>query len=253
MRISTVVCFDIETGRELYRESFEYNGPVARACGASGAMKNAANEEQNVAQQMTNEFGTVFGQNESILNSLTGALEPIVSAGPNQQGFSPAEEAAMRTQAMDSTSAAGQQASNSVRQELAAQGGGNSYLPSGSEAAINAGLAENTAQQNASQQLGITEADYNQGRQNFFQAENALAGAPAALENPVTGAGEAAEGAAQGAFEGANAINQANNAWEGELSGMIGGLGGAALNAFGGGGKNNQESPDYVPGSVPGY
>lgn len=233
MRISTVVCFDIETGREFYRASYEYTGPIASACGASGAMKSAADQEARVSQQMTNEFGTVFNQNEGILSSLTSALEPIVSAGPNQQGFSPAEEAAMRTQAMEATSAAGKQASDSVRQELAAEGGGNSYLPSGSEAAINAGLAEQTAQENASKQLGITTADYGQGRQNFFNAEGALATAPGALENPATGAGEAAEGAASNAFQGANAINQANNAWEGELGGLIGSLGPAAIKAFG--------------------
>lgn len=253
MRISEVVCFNISTGRELYRESYEYTGPVALACGASGAMQNAANMETNVAQQMTNEFGTVFNQNEGILNSLTSALTPIVSAGPNQQGFSPAEEAAMRTQSMDQTAAAGQQASNSVRQELASEGGGNSYLPSGSDASINAGIAENTAQTNATNQLNITNEDYAQGRQNFFNAEGALAGAPAALENPATSAGEAASGAASSAFQGANAINQANNAWVGDLSGMIGSLGGSALNFFGDQSKNNQDSPNYVPGSVPGY
>lgn len=227
------VVIDMETMQTLISEESDYRGPVHLFCGASSAMKNAANQEQDITQQLQNDFGTVFNQNEGILNSLNSALTPIVTAGPNQQGFSPAEEAAMRTQSMDSTAAAGQQASNSVRQEEASEGGGNSYLPSGVNEAVNAGIAENTAQQNASQQLGITQADYAQGRQNFFNAENALASAPGALENPATSAGEAAMGGAEGLMGGETQINQANNAWEGEVGGLIGALGPAAIKAFG--------------------
>lgn len=232
MRFARVVVLDMETGRTLFCDEADYTGPVALACGASGAMKSAENAESQVSQSMNTDFGTVFKENQGVLSSLTSALEPIVSAGPNQKGFSPAEEAAMRTQAMDTTSAAGRQASNAVRQELASEGGGNSYLPSGSDAAINAGLAEDTAQKNAAEQLGITQADYGQGRQDFFNAEGALATAPGALENPATAAGEAAAGAASSALQGADTVNQANNAWEGELGGMIGQLGSAALTGF---------------------
>lgn len=231
-KFATKAVFDIETGRKLSDEGFQYDGPVAKACGASSAMKNAANMEQGVAQQMNNDFGTVFSQNQSILSSLTSALTPIVTAGPNQQGFSPAEEAAMRTQSMDSTAAAGQQASNAVREEEASEGGGNTLLPSGVNEAINAGIAENTAQTNASKQLGITQADYAQGRSNFFNAEGALTSAPGALENPATQSGEAAMGGAEGLMGGETQINQANTAWEGALGGLIGQLGGAAITAF---------------------
>lgn len=241
MRISKCVVVDMETMQTIFSEESDYCGPVERMCGASSGMKAAANQEQDITQQLQNDFGTVFNQNQGILGSLTSALTPIVTAGPNQQGYSPAEEAALRTQSMDQTAAAGQQTANSVRQEEASEGGGNSYLPSGVNEAINAGIAENTAQTNATNQLGITTADYNQGRQNFFNAEGALATAPGALENPATSAGEAAMGAAEGLMGGETQINQANNQWEGELGGLIGALGPAAIKAFG---HNSNNSGD---------
>lgn len=105
--------------------------------------------------------------------------------------------------------------------------------------AINTGIAENTTQTNSTNQLNIATADYNQGRQNFFSVENALAGAPGALENPAASAGEAVMGGAEGLMGGEAQINQANNAWEGEVGGLTGALGPAAIKAFGNNNNNN--------------
>lgn len=202
-------------------------------CGASGQQASAFANEKTVSGLLTTAFQKVFGQNTNIIDSLNTALQPIIAAGPNQFGFSPAEAAAMRTQATDLISSGGEAASNAARSAMASRGGGNTYLPSGSEAAINAGLAEQTAQQNATAQEGITQAGYQQGRQNFFNATSGLAGETAQLESPIGQLGNAAVGAAGEEMSGANAITQANNAWLAPTLGLVGGLGSAAIKAAG--------------------
>jgi hypothetical protein len=102
-------------------------------------------------------------------------------------------------------------------------------LPSGSEAAIESGLAENEAQQQSAAQLGITEQGYEVGRQNYFQSVSDLASAPGALENPATQAGTAATGAASSQMQGATDIANADQAWMAPVGGMIGGAAGLAL------------------------
>jgi hypothetical protein len=203
-------------------------------CGPSASQKAAANTEQTVSQEMAANAATIFGQNENILKAITGALEPIVAAGPDQYGFSTQEDAAMRSQATNTLAAEGNNATNAVRSSLASRGGGNTLLPSGSEAAIESSLAENQATQQSQAQLGITQQGYNTGRANFFGAESALAGAPGALESPETSAGTAAEGAANQALEGATQIQQEENAWVAPVEGMIGGVLGGIAPVFGG-------------------
>jgi len=151
-----------------------------------------------------------------------------VNAGANQYGFSQGEDAAMRTQATEQNAAAGRNASNATRSALASVGGGNTLLPNGSSAAINAGLAEDQAQKQAESQLAITQKGYDVGRQNFFGAEQALAAAPGELEAPISQAGSVASGAASNEMEGGTAITQANQAWVAPVAGMIGAIGGAA-------------------------
>src|SRR5262249_46460177 len=121
-----------------------------------------------------------------------------------------------------------------LRSSLAAEGGGNTYLPSGSKAAIEGSRAQQQANAQATAQLGITEKSYDLGRQNFFQATQDLGAIPGELENPATAAGSAASGAAGQEMSGATDIANANNAWIAPVAGMIGGLGGAALGGFGG-------------------
>lgn len=208
-------------------------------CGPSTAMKTAAAQQQSTANLMTKDFQDIFGTNQNILSSISDALTPIVKGGASQYGFSNAEDAALRTQSTAQNAAAGQNATNAVRSSMAARGGGNIYLPTGSEAAIEGQLAQSQAQKQADTQLGITERGYDIGRQNFFGAEGALAGAPGELENPITSSGSAAMGAQQGAYDAANSINQAKNAWVAPVSGLIGSviggpIGGAVGSKIGG-------------------
>lgn len=208
-------------------------------CGASGQQKQAYGDIASLANTLRSNFQTIFAGNMNILNNLESSLAPTVAGGVGQYGFTGAEDAAKRTQATEQIAQAGAQASNLVRGSLAAQGGGNTFLPSGSEAAIESSLAQNTAVKQAQAQLGITEQGYETGRENYFQSVGLAGGLPGELENPATSAGNAALGGAQAQMEGANAITQANNAWVAPVAGMIGAVGSAALGipSLGGGGS----------------
>lgn len=196
-------------------------------CGATGAQKASQANEVKVSDLLRTDMQLVFGKNQGLLDTLTKSLSPTVQSGPNQYGFSPTEDAARRTQATEQFAAAGANATNSVRNSVAAQGGMN--LPSGSEAAIESSLAQNEANQQANAQLNVTEQGYEAGRQNYFQSVSDLASAPGQLENPATQAGSAAMGAAGQQMQGATDIANAQNAWMAPVAGMIGAVGGAAL------------------------
>jgi hypothetical protein len=196
-------------------------------CGATSGQAAAAGNEAKVSDLLRTDMQLVFGKNQNLLDTLTKALSPTVQGGPNQYGYAPGQDSAMRTGATEQIAQAGQNATNATRNAVAAQGGMN--LPSGSEAAIESSLAQNQANQEAAAQLGITNEGYQVGRQNYFQFVSDLAGAPGQLENPATSAGNAATGAAGQQMQGADSIAAANQAWIAPISGMVGAIGGKAL------------------------
>lgn len=163
-----------------------------------------------------------------------GAFEPIIAAGPNQEGYSPAELTAMRTGASDAVAQGGQNAQIAANARAAASG--DASIPSGAQQQISAQINTAAGNENAREQEGITEQDYATGRQNFFTAAEGLPGAINTIEgatsnfgNTAAGNTNAATGAASSSMQGATDIANANNSWMGPVFGMIGSLGGAAL------------------------
>lgn len=191
-------------------------------CGASSQEKTAFGNEQKLSQLLTTNFQEFAGKNSAILENITSALNPIVSAGPSQFGLAPAAEAAERTSAAENISAAGAQASNAVRGALASRGGGTTYLPSGSEASIIGSMAQDTAVKEALAQSSITQKGYDIGRQNWEFATEGLMKAPGELENPVTAAGKDLMPAAEAVSQGADKITAANRAWEAPVGKIVG-------------------------------
>lgn len=191
-------------------------------CGTSSQQQNAYDQAVSTQQTMNSDFNKVFAGNQNILSNLTASLNPIVAAGVGQFGFTPEETAAMRTGAKDQIASAGRAATGQTSEALAAMGGGNADLPSGSKAAIQGSLAEDQAQKQAQAQENITTAGYNQGRQNFFQANSQLASAPGELENPATAMEGGALSSTENLSKAADAITATNRAWEKPLLGGIG-------------------------------
>lgn len=197
-------------------------------CGPSAAQSSLSASQSNFFNQLQSSYGTEFAGQNAILSSLNSAFQPILAGGINQQGFSAGESAALNTGAINNSAAAYRNAAQATNEQLAGRGGGNAYLPSGTNAAIQAGLASNAAGNLANQENQITQANYAQGRQNFLSAAGALSNA-ANIYNPNAAAGQATQ-AGSSAFNSATQIYNQGNQWIGALGGALGG----ATNAFGG-------------------
>lgn len=180
------------------------------------------------------DFQTLFGNNQNIINSLQGALEPLIQLGPNGEGFSPTELAAQRTGASDAVAQGAQNAQIAANARAGATG--DASIPSGAQQQISAQINAAAGNEDAREQNQITTNDYATGRQNFFTAVDALPSVTNTLENAtstfgntVTGSTNATTGAASSSMQGATDITNANNAWLAPVLGMVGSLGGAAL------------------------
>jgi len=202
-------------------------------CGPSSQQKMLEGSEASFSQMLAANYQTNFAAQSQILQNLTSMFTPIAEAGPDQQGFGPQELAALETQAGTGVGTNYAKAAQALNTGLAARGGGNEFLPTGSSAALQSQLATSAASELSQEQLGITRANYAQGRQNWQQATaglNALAGE----YNPNALASEAS-GANKSAFGEATQIQEMQNQMEAGIAGGITSLAGAAVGALGGG------------------
>ena len=220
-------------------KSRPFFGQLSLCKGASAQQSQIGNSQQQFTTQLMQDYGQQFGNSNAIYGTLTKALQSIITAGPNQFGYSAGQTNTLNSQAIQGT---GQQY-NAAKQNLAAQqaasGGGNAVLPSGVQQQQTAGLATNAANQTSNQLLGIQQAGYQQGNNQFNQAVGQLGGVAAGYN--AAGFAGAANTAGSNAANTANQITQENNAaspW-GLIGGILGGaaqgIGQAAMMGFNGG------------------
>lgn len=194
-------------------------------CKGASQQQNDLNASQTqFYNTMTNDYNQQFANQSSILSSLTNALSPTVAAGANQYGYSTGQTNALNSTAIQGTAQSYNNAQKSLQNQQAVQGGGNAYLPSGVAAQNSATLAASGANQTSSELLGIQNAGYAQGNQNYNNAISALGGV-ASQYNP-TGYSGAATGAGSSAASEANTITTENNAaspWS-TIGGVLGGV-----------------------------
>ena len=195
-------------------------------CGSSPAQNQLASEQAEFYNELSQNYSTVFPEQQAVLSALTSEFAPILAAGPNQTGFSPQEETSLRTTASDTTANAAQQADVALGGKEATMG--DASIPSGAKLQLESGLLSSAAGENAALQNQITQENYAAGLQNFDTAANALSGV-AGLENPnaFASAATTSGAAANNTFQD---IAQENSAWLGPVFGAIGGLGGAVIN-----------------------
>lgn len=241
-------------GEVVELEARSYHGPVDLLCGGPSSQESAiASEQQSFYETLQSNYDQMFAGQQQILQSLQNTFAPILAAGPNQYGFSPAENSALNSQATNQTASNYQAAATAVGAQDAAQGGGNQFLPAGGNTQRQQQVANAAAQQESNQQLGITEAGYQQGRANFQTAASAL-GSTAAMMNPTSYA-SAANSAGTSAFSSANTIWQQKQAMWNFLGGILGGAasklggGGGAGGGSGSGGYTN--TPGYTSSGAP--
>lgn len=218
--------------RDVRRPFF---GQVAFVKGASAQQTDIANSQQNFYNSLTANYGQQFANQNAILSTLQNSLNPIVQAGPNQFGFSKAETNNLNSQALQGTGQQFRNAAKSLGEAQAAQGGGNSYLPTGAQAQQQAALAASGANQTSNQLMDIQQKGYDTGRAQYNAAIGQLGGV-AGMYNP-TGLAGTATGAGSAAASEANQVAQLNNEaspWN-LVGGILGGAAGAGLDAFTGG------------------
>lgn len=219
----------------LRQKSINWTGPVLYMKGASQQQTDLANSQANFYNTMTKDYNTQFANQSAILSSLRNSLSPVLSGGINQYGFSTPEENALTSTAIQSNAQAARNVSQALRENQVAAGGGNVLLPTGAQEAQKGALAQQSADALSNSLLGIKQAGYQQGRQNYLSAVNALGGVasqydPTAFAGQATGAGNAAFGSATEV----NKENAAASPWN-LVGGILGGAVGAGLDAFTGG------------------
>jgi hypothetical protein len=197
--------------------------------GAASTSQDAMNQEFGLQAQLRNAFEAEYGNQSAIYNALTQTFRPLLAAGPNQYGFSPGEQAALSSGALQNAALSGEQAKAATDSAIA--GGDSLGLPSGAQDALNAQINESTAQNNADVQDQIRQAGYAQGHQNFLNAASALGGV-AAGENPLGYAAQSTN--ANKILEGVD-VPTANSLNQNPIGPLLGGLVGGALDALTGG------------------
>lgn len=245
-KVVTKCILDVESNKWTYEESYMYDGPWARALqalpaaisggaaiagaifgggGASSQDKAIAKDQYQFMQELQNEQGTQFANNQEALTTIKNAWEPIAKGGAYQYGFSTAEDQALQSQIENAGATATENsvAAQQLREQQQSEGA--AVMPSGAQEAIEAQQREVGAQKTATNLGQEKELGYQVGRENFAQAtsaEEAIANLsnPAAYAGAATSAGEAALGS-QKNVDTANA----NSLTSKVLGGIIGGAG----------------------------
>ena len=196
-------------------------------CGPSQQQEALAGQETAFSNLLQSNYNTNFGAQSAELQKLNNTFTPIAQAGPDQQGFGPQELAALNTQAGEGIAANYAKAQQSLNTNLSAQGGGNEFLPTGAQSQLKSSLATAGANELSNAQIGITEANYNQGRTNYNNATSGL-NALAQEYNPNAIAGETTS-ANQGAFGEETKIQDMKNQEVASIAGGITSLAGGFL------------------------
>jgi len=189
---------------------------VSGGCGASASQKEISQQQQTNLNTLTQQSGQIFGAGSQVFNDLTASFAPVVAAGADQSGYSPAELQTLKSQAITQTGQQYRNASAAAGERAAAAGGGNALLPSGTQAGIQGNIAAAGANATSNALTGIDVNNAELGRQNWLQAASILGGATN-VYNPATGAANAATGAGSAAMTSATDVANANNQWQTDL------------------------------------
>jgi len=233
--VITSLVIDFASGRVLDKTGYWYEGPVSLAKGASAGMESLANEQAAFTSQLMGDYAVQFAGQQAILNTLQSTLNPIISAGPNQMGFSAAQLANLNAGAVQGTGQQYAGAKKALAEQQSAAGGGNIPLPSGVASQQQAQLASSSAATASGELMDIQQKGYQQGY-NQYEAAIGQLGGVANMMNP-TGYAGAANTSGQDAFSSATEVQKMNNAaspWN-LVGGILGGAVGAGLDAMTGG------------------
>lgn len=187
--------------------------------GPSQASINNEKAQTAFYNQVTAQQSAAFAEQQGILSDIQSVVEPIVNAGPNAYGFTPQEDALLKSQIETQGAQSIANAQNAAELGEKQAAGGAAILPTGAQEQINANLGlvgeQNIANQLTQEQL----AGWQAGEQRYQSALNALTGnasliSPTSYTQAATGAGQSATGA----------INLADSEKSNLLSSILGGV-----------------------------
>lgn len=195
--------------------------------------KAAEQAQASFTNELTQAFQTAFQGQSALISTLTNTLTPQVQ---NPTGFSPAAEAALRTNATDTIAGQYQNAEKALNTRQALSGGID--LPSGVNAMQQGALAAQAAGSESQAQNNITLANEQQKQANYWNAVSALSGT-AQIENPNAFASNANQGAGEVAGLSKAVTDSQNSGFFNQLAGGLGKGLGSGLSGFLTGGFNN--------------
>jgi len=208
-------------------------GQIFKNCGgATGGQKGSLAADQAFQKIMSTDYQTEFGENQSLFNNLTTGLQQITSAGPNQEGYSPAELASFNSQNINAAAASNQKLQTVIGENAATKGTADPGVESGVEQAERAAAATNVDTAMNNRAAEITQQNYATGRQNYWDASKSLEAAPGAFEDPTSGAANATNNSNNVNNQEANAIQQADQEGIDSTLGLVTGLASDAATGF---------------------
>jgi hypothetical protein len=224
-------------------------------CGPSSALKAVNSQIQNFSNQVTSQSSQIFQGASTVFNNIVGSLQGIVNGGPSQQGFSAGQLSAENAAAVNAGATEARNLKGATSSSIASIGGGNTVTNAGEQQNELLGANEKAATDTATAENNIQQADYAQGNENFFKAEQGEEGATNVF-NPATSAAGEASSQQKEAFSSQQEMdNQSNWAMNDIMklgsaaAGVAGGvLTGGATTALGGvlgalkGGKKGKSS-----------
>ena len=193
--------------------SFYSAGSTWKNCGDTPGQTGALGADQAFQGVAKNAYGQVLGTNMTLMNNLTSSLGSIISGGPGQQGMSPTELASENSQAINQAAAANKNVQQAIG-ENAAKGTATPGIESGITQAERAAASTNIENQLGNTEAGITQKNYDIGRQNYWDSSKAMLAAPAAFEDPATQAANVVNTANENVDTQANANAQSSTGTE---------------------------------------
>lgn len=220
MFITTKAVYDIETGKCLECEGYEYDGPIAECKGESTAQSQLDLQNQLAAQQQAAE--------NQRLNSVSAAVSPYLSGNV---GYTADQLAAMNSQALDQNAQRYNQAGTATRSNLLARGDTGQTPLSGRGVSDIATLQSGKASDLSNSLRQVTLNNANQALTNQQNAVNALNGQAQTLAGNVSNYNSGAQSALGSYVTAANAPGF----FQSLGTSLAGGLGGAVGKGIAGG------------------
>jgi hypothetical protein len=193
MRVYTKIIMDWD-GNVLESESYEYNGPVAKCCGAPQGQQQLASAQSSYYNTLTSQAEAEYGLASSLASELKSEFDPIFAAGPSQKGWSAEEATAVNTNTLTTEGQATANALQASNLKTNALGGGNEYVPQGTVKELQTGINVSGAEATATAQQNNLIQNYEQGFKNYELAAQGLESVPSLYSGSTSAAGAANQG-----------------------------------------------------------